>query len=380
MPSPPPGHTSSSAIDGFFHYPSSPTYDAPLLTIAHTMATLDASSYPHIFDLIVSHAPYPALLSLRLVSRHARKQADATLYTRVAITRRPQPNPTSSYFDRISFATVLPTGGGHLPFPLPLTPAHGEEAMLCAHPPWAHVRTVDYGVRWPEFPVPLPFGGLRSVRRLRDDADCPIAHTVVDFLRLGEEGEGVVRVAQTHALQRHVLVVHFDPGTRKGCVPMSVEQHPFRGEGVIIFHPTPSGNDPSVDKPLGELDERSATQPDALSHGGSVAFLHNILWLIANRVHAHYTLVGLEAVPLHLLGLPLAPGALPRTPEDRVAVLAPLVLAAIAAIPQRPSTMARWGDKYGNQFSAPGPFCSEQVRFMTAREYRAQFGDEAWAE
>ncbi|WOO85410.1 uncharacterized protein LOC62_07G008909 [Vanrija pseudolonga] len=80
--------------DNLLSLPTPPTSPPPTLPSPARLAgdpnllhpaPLDHTAYPHVLDLVLSFAPYDALPTLRLVSRHLHEYASARLYVHVAI-------------------------------------------------------------------------------------------------------------------------------------------------------------------------------------------------------------------------------------------------------------------------------------------------------
>lgn len=321
---------------------------------------LDSTAYPHVYDCILSHAPYELLIRLRLVNRASRAAADAALFDHVAFTRNngpsnDTPNPTdrsaSSIIARSLSASYTNNGRpnpARLPVP-PLPCAAYDIYSLPTNRGWSHTRTIDY-----ETSVKVRDGhgrtlnlpALDMVRQRVWTGGSLHAHTYVDVLRLPNryDKSDVFINPLPRGARKHVIVALYDPEWKGLADRYNEIDIPFWSATqhcVIVFRACPATltgtsrlHGKIEEGKVGECDGMDGKWPDeaqrvlerdegqearrgsegAQGVSDDVAaqprqlvptFLEWFLGLVAGRTHASYTLVGLENVPASILALQL---------------------------------------------------------------------------
>jgi hypothetical protein len=290
-------------------------------------ASIEPTLYPHIFDCIAGHATFAELMRLRLVSRGARRAADAVLFRHV-ILQRPiaDRDLPAKYFPTRAYSSSAKLSSERDRRQLPVAPFERESfsASLSESDGWAHTRVVDFDAnvsglheqvvdgqrQWKACRLPK----LEMVRRHCRSEDVFVAPTLVDVLRLPpfpkvwpcdfssdedqmgydsdyaiDENRGSIPQPFKGYTDRHVILVLYDPELPLYPVEVSSgwgTQLLAETDCVFIFMECKAINDSR------EYEFQNDEWP---------TFLHQFIVRAAFPLHKSYTFVGLEGVPLDIL-------------------------------------------------------------------------------
>lgn len=339
-------------------------------------ARLDATAFPHIFELVLAHAPDELLLRVRLVNRASQTFVDRLLFEHVAFTHKggpvytpgltlPDPPPVVYAYSLSSRSF----SSRRLPLPA-LVVGTGGKLIVPPHPGWAHTRVLDLETAMRTFgshiEEPVEFPVLHTVRRRAWIFEQKSAHTLVDVLRVPlpwKHDKAIHPLAP--GVERHVLLVLYDPtwdgvtsriGFHSPWSPWDLSSH-----AVIIFRPCPRDERVTHSHLIKEPTGRTGT------------FLHFFFCLVTNRYRGSYTFVGLENVPTHILAKELdlssddlllaAAHQSTGDNEHWARVVAVRTIEAIRAIPSDDQEFLEVDDI---------------VEVLTMDEYRAREGEDVW--
>lgn len=362
-------------------------------------AVLDHKVYPHIFDLIVSHAPHASLLALRATSHTLLERVDARLAQHI-ILRPGLPPPKGKKWERT--AGFLPRGppkarprqhrtnvssiGGALPgWVCDLNHVNNWAEDVCS-PQCAELRS-----RWSEYFAEdtkildvhpwLHSGDFHRAKDLFPALDTVRFYPYTNQRLKVQPPNWVVFTSFTPAdpkdwdritctpstyldsgyeVQRFVFNVLYDTRrpTLNECwigVPTQFGDWSWP-EAVVILEPEPG----SPDEPNPEWNTEQPRQ-------------NGVLWDVANTLRVgrmtRWIIVGASEAPHQICGLPARPG---RTHAEFASEVTENVVEWI-----REDYRGRYNPEVLSE-EREGQIRS-LLRFMTVAEYRAEVGEAQWA-
>lgn len=360
---------------------------------------LDSTAFPHIFERVRAHAPYELLLRLRLVNRASRDVADAILFDHVAFSHNEGVSETlvcagmafPIIAHSLSSSCVDSKGKGPCRLPLPPLIRGFGLTKLPSHDGWKHTRVLDFEAGLPMLNVAGPqqnegvpeLPALQTVRRRVQVSVLPHVHSLVDVLRLPppiDKTDSHVNVL-FHGTQRHVILVLYDPAC-KGLAHDYRTDVPFWDAGthcIMVFRACPSRLE-------GENAATRASDGSPSTGSVGITFLNYFFFLVAERTHDSYTLVGLEDIPPPLLAIELGLDAddlalAPRLGSEGVGhstdnadtwaqLVQDRVVQTISSFPS--DTEELFGDTPGFRK------IEDMVEVLTMDQYRARVGEDVW--
>lgn len=267
-------------------------------------AVLDAQAHPAVLKRIIFLAPHSVKLAFRSTSRTAKGLADQELFEHVVVVQWGSmsylnPDPSSLY------ALVSPDG-----HKLPGKP------MLASNKAWerrlAQTLIIDSTVRSPyyQWAAIVRVGRPRILRRLISGGlwHAPNSLMAVDLLVLSPRslhsklGQDMLTATLVNRPGKHVINVLFDMAFRGAYFPTGSGGEKTKGHAVLIFNMLPLGGalhrhlyHPGDDDPIAARN-MNLTSPDE-------TFFDSLAQIVMSGVYVDYTLVGLDEVDHHLLGV-----------------------------------------------------------------------------